>query len=98
MQGVFEGGTKPETPAPVDVKELHAKIGQLALENDAPQGLRGPTGATVPASISGALDKAGLLIRCTAAHARMCESGAQSDDRAGPQTEHRQAGIAARDQ
>lgn len=46
VQAVFDGGTKPATPAPVDVKELHAKIGQLALEND---------------FLSGALDKAGLL-------------------------------------
>lgn len=45
VQGVFEGGAKPETPAPVDVKDLHAKIGQLTLEND---------------FLSGALDKAGL--------------------------------------
>ena len=45
VQGVFEGSAKPETPAPVDVKELHAKIGQLTLEND---------------FLSGALDKAGL--------------------------------------
>ena len=34
VQGVFDGSAKPETPAPVDVKELHAKIGQLTLEND----------------------------------------------------------------
>ena len=45
-QGVFDGGVKPDTPAPVDVKELHAKIGQLTLEND---------------FLSGALDKAGVL-------------------------------------
>ena len=45
VQGVFEGDAKPDTPAPVDVKELHAKIGQLTLEND---------------FFSGALDKAGL--------------------------------------
>ena len=31
---MFDGGAKPDTPAPVDVKELHAKIGQLTLEND----------------------------------------------------------------
>ena len=46
VQGVFDGGAKPDTPAPVDVKELHAKIGQLTLEND---------------FLSGALDKAGVL-------------------------------------
>jgi transposase-like protein len=42
---VFEGGTKPAEP-PVDLKALHAKIGQLALEND---------------FLEGALSKAGLL-------------------------------------
>ena len=31
--GVFGGATAPETP-PVDLKTLHAKIGQLTLEND----------------------------------------------------------------
>ena len=30
--GVFEGGES--TQAPVDVKSLHAKIGELTLEND----------------------------------------------------------------
>lgn len=25
VQGVFEGGAKPETPTPVDVKDLHAR-------------------------------------------------------------------------
>jgi transposase len=58
--GVFGDQPKEEAPA-VDLKELHAKIGQLALENDPSQGLRGPTGATVPATMSGALGKAGLL-------------------------------------
>ena len=43
--GVFGEG-KPDAPPPVDLKELHAKIGQLALEND---------------FLSGALGKAGLL-------------------------------------
>ena len=43
--GVFGDPPKEETPA-VDLKELHAKIGQLALEND---------------FLSGALGKAGLL-------------------------------------
>ncbi|MBF0249722.1 MAG: transposase [Alphaproteobacteria bacterium] len=44
--GVF-GGTSAGTPeAPVDLKVLHAKIGQLALEND---------------FLAGALSKAGLL-------------------------------------
>ena len=59
--GVFGATTAPEAAPAVDVKTLHAKIGELTLENDAPQALRGPTGATVPAAMSGALGKAGLL-------------------------------------
>jgi transposase len=43
--GVFGGAMVPETP-PVDLKVLHAKIGQLTLEND---------------FLEGALSKAGLL-------------------------------------
>ena len=43
--GVF-GDTKPEAAPAVDVKTLHAKIGELTLEND---------------FLSGALGKAGLL-------------------------------------
>ena len=58
--GVF-GDAKIEAAPAVDVKTLHAKIGELTLENDPSQGLRGPTGATVPAAMSGALGKAGLL-------------------------------------
>lgn len=45
--GVF-GENKPDAPPPINVKELHAKIGQLALEND---------------FLSGALGKASLLAR-----------------------------------
>jgi len=41
---VFDGSGRSDGP-PVDVKELHAKIGQLALEND---------------FLEGALSKAGL--------------------------------------
>ena len=41
---VFEGGAKSAEP-PVDLKALHAKIGELALEND---------------FLEGALNKAGL--------------------------------------
>jgi transposase len=40
---VFDGGNRPE---PVDLSPLHAKIGQLTLEND---------------FLEGALSKAGLL-------------------------------------
>jgi transposase len=43
--GAFGAPAVPETP-PVDLKELHAKIGQLTLEND---------------FLEGALGKAGLL-------------------------------------
>ena len=43
--GVFGGAAASEAP-PVDLKALHAKIGQLALEND---------------FLEGALTKAGLL-------------------------------------
>ncbi len=44
--GVFAGGAdKSEPEAPVDLKALHAKIGELTLEND---------------FLSGALGKAGL--------------------------------------
>jgi transposase len=45
--GVFGGEAKSDAAAPVvDVKTLHAKIGELALEND---------------FLAGALSKAGLL-------------------------------------
>ena len=43
--GVF-GEARPEQAAPVDLKALHAKIGELTLEND---------------FLEGALTKAGLL-------------------------------------
>ena len=42
---VFEGSAHKETP-PIDLKALHAKIGELTLEND---------------FLEGALTKAGLL-------------------------------------
>lgn len=45
--GVFgSGAASAETAAPVDLKALHAKIGELALEND---------------FLAGALTKAGML-------------------------------------
>ena len=44
--GVFGAGLSASLAPPVDLKELHAKIGQLALEND---------------FLSGALGKAGML-------------------------------------
>jgi transposase len=43
---VFGAGAGPAQAAPVDVKALHAKIGELTLEND---------------FLEGALTKAGLL-------------------------------------
>lgn len=44
--GVFGAAVKPDAEPVIDVKTLHAKIGELALEND---------------FLSGALGKAGLL-------------------------------------
>ncbi len=58
---VFGDEAKSDPATVVDVKSLHAKIGELTLTNDPSKGLRGPTGATVPFAISGALGKAGLL-------------------------------------
>lgn len=46
MAGVFDDGAKAKKEPEVDVKTLHAKIGQLTLEND---------------FLGGALAKAGLL-------------------------------------
>jgi len=45
-QGVFGGPPAEGAEPAVDIKEMHAKIGQLTLEND---------------FLSGALNKAGLL-------------------------------------
>ena len=44
--GVFDGGTTLQAAPSVDVKSLHAKIGELTLEND---------------FLAGALGKAGML-------------------------------------
>jgi transposase len=44
--GVFSSGLAKEATPPVDLKALHAKIGELTLEND---------------FLAGALGKAGLL-------------------------------------
>lgn len=46
VAGVFDVGAKPSKEPEIDVKTLHAKIGQLTLEND---------------FLEGALSKAGLL-------------------------------------
>ena len=59
--GVVRAAPAAKAAPAVDVKVLHAKIGELAFENDPPRGLRGPTGATVPAPMSGALWKGGPL-------------------------------------
>lgn len=40
---IFEGGSRSTEP-PVDLKALHAKIGQLALENDFLEGALGKAG------------------------------------------------------
>ena len=40
---IFEGGTRSPEP-PVDLKALHAKIGELALENDFLEGALGKAG------------------------------------------------------
>jgi transposase-like protein len=46
VTGLFDDGVKTANEPEVDVKPLHAKIGQLTLEND---------------FLESALDKAGLL-------------------------------------
>jgi len=56
MADVFWGG-KQTGPTEAEVKDLHAKIGRLAVENDAPMGLRGPSGATVPFPMSEGLKR-----------------------------------------
>ncbi|SNR44051.1 hypothetical protein SAMN06265370_10584 [Puniceibacterium sediminis] len=59
--GVFGDGPKAEPEPVIDVKTLHAKIGELTLEND---------------FLSGALGKAGLLSRCPAGDcAAICREG-----------------------
>ena len=40
---VFDGGARPREPA-VDLKALHAKIGELTLENDFLEGALGKAG------------------------------------------------------
>lgn len=64
--GVFGTSLKAEAEPAVDVKTLHAKIGELTLEND---------------FLSGALGKAGLLPHCPAVHREaMSREGAQEND------------------
>ena len=52
--GVFGEAPKGDAEPRIDVKTLHAKIAELTLENEATQDFRGPTGAKVPAPMSGA--------------------------------------------
>jgi putative transposase len=81
--GVFGAATKPDAEPAIDAATLHAKIGELALGHD---------------FLSGALGKAGLLSRCTATHARMCESGAQENDRSHIKAQRQPPGHRAGDQ
>jgi hypothetical protein len=84
--GVF-GAVAPAEAAPIlDVKTPRAKIGELTLGNDPPRGLRGPTGATVPAPMSGALGP--RQVRCRA----------QDDDRPRARVGRRLPGEIARHQ
>ena len=77
--GVFGAAPKSEAEPVIDVKTLHAKIGELALGHDFLPNARG---------------KADLLSRCTAAHACMRESGAQKMiDRTSKLSVSRQAGV-----
>lgn len=34
LSGVFSGGVSPQGPSESEIKDLHAKIGRLAVEND----------------------------------------------------------------
>lgn len=34
LSGVFSGGTSTQGPSESEIKDLHAKIGRLAVEND----------------------------------------------------------------
>ena len=53
MAQAFSGQSTAEpTISTAEVEKLHAKIGQLVVERDAPQRFRGPTGATVAATMS----------------------------------------------
>nr|WP_309504252.1 transposase [uncultured Roseovarius sp.] len=57
MAQAFSGQTTAEpTISAAEIEKLHAKIGHLVVERDAPQRLRCHTGATVAASMSEALN------------------------------------------
>jgi len=70
VSDVFDDKARASRGPEIDVKSpdgnsLHAKIGQLALEND---------------FLEGALDKAGLLSRCPAGDCEaICREGAQEN-------------------
>ena len=69
---------KAEPEPVIDVKTLHAKIGELTLEND---------------FLSGALGKAGLLSRCRQSDCiAICRAGAQKDDRPHSEAQCRPSG------
>ena len=51
LAGVFSDKAKKSENKESEIKDLHAKIGQLTVENDASQRFRGPTGATVAATM-----------------------------------------------
>ena len=78
--GVLGEALKTDQEPAIDVKTLHAKIGELTLENDAPQGLRGPTGATVPAAMSGALGPRRVCCRAQENDRFHCEAERQPPD------------------
>ena len=69
--GVFGTAPAAEAAPAVEVKTLHAKIGELTLENDAPQACAAPQG---PRS----------LLRCPSRSGRWVSSRAQGDDRSHP--------------
>lgn len=68
VTGVFGDGPKGAPTPVIYVKTLHAKIGELVLENDASQGLRGPT-------------RPRSLLRCPARSAKRACCRAQKNDR-----------------
>ena len=83
---MFGEAPKADPEPSIDVKTLHAKIGELTLENDPPQGLRGRTAATVPAPMSGALGPRRACCR------------AQENDRSHRQAERQPPGHRVGDQ
>jgi len=64
MADVFSRGGKPEGPSEAEIKELHAKIGRLAVENDILRDDQtGPPAAQhQPAVQAGAAEPVGILL------------------------------------